>query len=33
MSEAILLNQYSQNNGGGAVIRGIFRHLIGMVRV
>lgn len=23
MSEAILLNQYSQNNGGGAVIRGI----------
>lgn len=33
MSEAILLNQYSQNNGGGAVIRGIFRHLTGTVRV
>lgn len=33
MSEAILLNQYSQNNGGGAVIRGIFRHLTGITKL
>lgn len=31
MSEAILLNQYSQNNGG--VIRGIFRHLTGITKL